>query len=42
MKKIYAFLTALVLTIAATGQTLNVRVGNVTYLFPAAQAGEMT
>lgn len=33
---------ALVLTIAATGQTLNVRVGSVTYQFPAEQAGEMT
>ena len=42
MKKIYALLTALVLTIAATGQTLNVRVGSVTYQFPAAQTGDMT
>lgn len=33
---------ALVLTIAATGQTLNVRVGSVTYQFPASQTGEMT
>ena len=41
MKKIYALLTAFVLTIAATGQTLNVKVGNVTYQFPATQAGEM-
>ena len=41
MKKIYALLTAFVLTIAATGQTLNVTVGNVNYLFPATQAGEM-
>ena len=41
MKKIYALLTALVLTIAVMGQTLNVQVGNVTYLFPAAQTGEM-
>ncbi len=30
------------LTIAAEAQTLNVKVGNVTYLFPAAQTGEMT
>ena len=30
------------LTIAATGQTLNVKVGNVTYQFPANQTGEMT
>ena len=30
------------LTIAATGQTLNVKVGNVTWQFPSAQTGEMT
>jgi len=42
MKKIYALLTALLLTIAATAQTLNVQVGSVTYLFPASQCGEMT
>ena len=42
MKKIYALLTTLVLTIAATGQTLNVKVGSVTYQFPASQTGEMT
>jgi hypothetical protein len=42
MKKIYALLTALVLTIAAMGQTLNVRVGNVTYLFPSSQTDLMT
>jgi len=42
MKKIYALLLALLLTIAATAQTLKVTEGNVTYLFPAAQAGEMT
>ena len=42
MKKICAFFTAFVLTIAATGQTLNVQVGSVTYQFPAAQCGEMT
>ena len=41
MKKIYALLTALVLAIAATGQTLNVQVGNITYQFPASQTGEM-
>lgn len=41
MKKIFAFLTALGLTITALGQTLNVKVGNVTYLFPASQTGEM-
>lgn len=42
MKKIYALIAALVLTIAARAQTLNVMVGNVTYQFPAAQTGEMT
>ncbi len=42
MKKVYALLTALVLTIAAEAQTLNVKVGSVTYQFPAAQTGEMT
>ena len=33
---------ALVLTIAAWGQTLNIKVGSVTYQFPASQTGEMT
>ena len=33
---------ALVLTIAASGQTLNVKVGNVTYQFPASETGDMT
>ncbi len=42
MKKIYALLTALALTTAATGQTLNVKVGSVSYRFPAATAGDMT
>ena len=41
MRKIYTLLTALVLTIAATAQTLNVKVGSVTYQFPASQCGEM-
>lgn len=41
MKKIYTLLTALALTVAASAQTLNVKVGNVTYQFPAAQAGDM-
>jgi len=41
MKRIIVFLTALVLTLVAKAQTLNVQVGNVTYLFPAAQTGEM-
>ena len=35
-------MTALVLTIAAGAQTLNVKVGSVTYQFPAAQTGEMS
>ena len=42
MKKIIVFLAAFVLTIAVEAQTLNVRMGNVTYLFPAAQTGDMT
>ena len=42
MKKIYALLAALMLTIAAQAQTMNVVTGNVTYQFPAAQTGEMT
>ena len=42
MKRIIVFLAALVLTFAAGAQTLNVQVGNVTYLFPAAKTGEMT
>ena len=42
MKKIYALISALVLTIAATAQTLNVKVGNIIYQYPASQAGEMT
>ena len=42
MKKVYTILVALMLTIAAGAQTLNVKVGNVTYQFPAAQTGEMT
>ena len=42
MKKLAALIAALVLTIAAEAQTLNVQVGNVTYQFPAAQTGDMT
>ena len=42
MKRTLLYIIALVLTIAATGQTLNVKVGNVTYLFPSTQTGEMT
>ena len=42
MKRLIYTITALILTIAASAQTLNVKVGNVTYLFPAADAGDMT
>ena len=42
MKKICFLLTALVLTIAAGAQTLNVKTGNVTWQFPASRTGEMT
>ena len=42
MKKIFALISALVLTIAATAQTLNVKVGNVIYQYPASLTGEMT
>ena len=42
MKKVFTLFTALVLTIVAGAQTLNVKLGGVTYQFPAAQAGEMT
>jgi len=41
MKKIFSLLTALLITTVATSQTLNVNVGNVTYLFPASQTGDM-
>ena len=41
MKKVYSLITALILTMSAMGQTLNVRVGSVTYQFPATQAGMM-
>ena len=42
MKKIYALLTALLLTMTVTGQTLHVKTGSVTYQFPAFQTGDMT
>ena len=42
MRKILSLLAMLMLTIAATAQTMKVSVGNVTYLFPASQTGEMT
>lgn len=41
MKKTYSLMMALLLTVAAVAQTLNVKVGNVIYQFPASQTGEM-
>ena len=41
IKKIIVFLTVLIPTMAADAQTLNVRLGNVTYQFPASQTGVM-
>ena len=41
MKRTLLYIIALVLTTAAEAQTLNVRIGSVTYQFPAAQTGEM-
>ena len=42
MKKVGMMIIALLLTIVAGAQTLNVQVGDVTYQFPAAQTGDMT
>ena len=42
MKKVCLIITALLLTIVAGAQTLNIQVGDVTYQFPAAQTGDMT
>ena len=42
MKKVGMMTIALLLTIVAGAQTLNVQVGDVTYQFPAAQTGDMT
>lgn len=42
MKKYLFLISILVLTLTASAQTLNVVVGNVTYQFPATQAGDMT
>ena len=42
MKKTLAIISALILTIAAGAQTLNVKVGSVIYQFPATQTGDMT
>ena len=41
MKKLYVIIVTLMLTIAAMGQSLSVRTGGVTYLFPAEKAGDM-
>ena len=41
MKKLYIILVSLVLSLSALGQTLRVSVGSVTYLFPAAETGDM-
>ena len=42
MRRALLSMITLVLTIAAGAQTLNVKVGSVTYQFPASQTGEMT
>jgi len=42
MKKSLIVLSTLLLTLAVQAQTMNVVVGDVTYQFPAAQAGDMT
>jgi len=42
MKKLSAMTAAIVMTLAATAQTLNVNVGNVSYQFPASETGQMT
>ena len=42
MKKVCLIIAALLLTIVAGAQTLNIQVGDVTYQFPAAQTGDMT
>lgn len=42
MKKIATLLAAVLVTMTAAAQTLSIQTGQVTWLFPAAQAGEMT
>ena len=42
MKKLLFLIAILPAALAAGAQTLNVKVGNITYQFPAAQTGEMT
>lgn len=41
MKRITAWIFTLVACLTATAQTMNVTIGDVTYLIPASQAGEM-
>ena len=41
MKKAHTFLAALMLTMTLTAQTLNIKLGNTTFRFPAALTGEM-
>lgn len=41
MKKFFTLLLSILLAGAASAQTMNVQVGNVTYQFPSAQTGEM-
>ena len=41
MKRLYAILTAAIVAGSLTAQTLNIQVGNVTYQFPASEAGVM-
>lgn len=42
MKKIYLVITAIMLTMTVAAQTLSVKTGSVTYLFPSTQTGDMT
>ena len=42
MKKIATLLAAVLVTMTAAAQTLSIQTGQVTWLFPANQAGEMT
>ena len=42
MRKLCTLLTALLLTITAGAQMLNITAGGTTYLFPASQTGDMT
>ena len=42
MKRFLLAVTALTLALLAEAQTMNVKVGNVIYQFPAAQTGDMT